>query len=182
MCWREKRSQEVEKSKEEAGGAGRGKSKTKLIRICSRRKWEAGDMEGPVNGTLVDSPEGLRSLEQLDSEGQEEASTPCKHLPSKGAWGWWRSPQKADCLRRRLSKQGAVAKGTAWEETCVEMLSPTFAAMGGGRGPSASSNSALLSPPPDFGPWKVEILPPLTVPQSDYSLARRGHVGDCYKQ
>lgn len=110
---------------------GRGKSKTKLIKICSRRKWEAGDMGGPVNGLLVDSPEGLRSLGQLDSEGQEEASMPCKHLPSKGAWGWWRSPQKADCLRRRLSKQGAVAKGTAWEETCVEMLSPHLRSHGG---------------------------------------------------
>lgn len=99
MCWREEKSGGRKKRGGGRGGAGRGKSKTKLIRICSRRKWEAGEMGGPVNGTSVGSPEGLRSLGQLDSEGQEEtASSLGKHLPSKGAWGWWRSPQKADCL------------------------------------------------------------------------------------
>ena len=65
MCWREESSQEAEESKEEAEqgwAGGREKSKIRLIRICSRRKQEAGGKGGPTTGTFVNSPRKLRGL------------------------------------------------------------------------------------------------------------------------
>lgn len=65
-------------------------------------------MGGPVNGTLVGSPEGLRSLGQLDSEGQEETASSLgfnalQTSPLEGCMGLVEEPTES-----RLSVKAAV--------------------------------------------------------------------------